>query len=105
MGEIRDRKVREFILKVKKKFKPEKIILFGSRARGDALEDSDWDFLIVSKTFKNVPFIRRLEAVYEFWDAKQRADVLCYTPEEFEKKKKEISIVKKAVKEGKEIKA
>ena len=25
-----------------------KVILFGSRARGEALEDSDWDFLILT---------------------------------------------------------
>ena len=27
----------------------EKIILFGSRARGDCREDSDWDILVVTK--------------------------------------------------------
>jgi len=27
----------------------DKIILFGSRARGDYREDSDWDILIVTK--------------------------------------------------------
>jgi predicted nucleotidyltransferase len=29
------------------KYKPEKIILFGSAARGDATPDSDADFLII----------------------------------------------------------
>jgi len=28
----------------------EKIILFGSRARGDFREDSDWDFLLILKS-------------------------------------------------------
>ncbi len=28
----------------------DRIILFGSRARGDYREDSDWDFLLVTKT-------------------------------------------------------
>lgn len=27
--------------------RPERIILFGSHARGDAREDSDWDFLVI----------------------------------------------------------
>lgn len=27
--------------------RPEKVVLFGSRARGDALEDSDYDFLVI----------------------------------------------------------
>ncbi|AIY89551.1 nucleotidyltransferase domain-containing protein [Geoglobus acetivorans] len=45
-------KIRETILEVAEKFgiKVDRIILFGSRARGDYREDSDWDILIVSKT-------------------------------------------------------
>ena len=32
---------------------PDKIILFGSRARGDYCEDSDYDILILKSQFKN----------------------------------------------------
>ena len=32
---------------------PDKIILFGSRARGDSCEDSDYDFLILKSHFEN----------------------------------------------------
>ena len=38
--------------------------------------------------------------MYDYWNLDYPVDFLCYTPEEFEKKKKEISIVKEAVKEG-----
>ena len=31
-------------------YKPEKVILFGSRAKGTAHEDSDYDFLIIKET-------------------------------------------------------
>ena len=31
----------------------EQIILFGSQARGDADEDSDWDFLVIEPTVEN----------------------------------------------------
>ncbi len=43
--------IKETILNVAKKYNIEidKIILFGSRARGDYKEDSDWDLLIVTK--------------------------------------------------------
>ncbi len=43
--------IKEIILKTAKKYNIEidKIILFGSRARGDYREDSDWDILIVTK--------------------------------------------------------
>ena len=43
--------IKEIILNTAKKYNIEidKIILFGSRARGDYREDSDWDILIVTK--------------------------------------------------------
>ena len=33
--------------------------LFGSRARGDSLDVSDWDMVIVSATFISMPFPER----------------------------------------------
>jgi len=43
--------IKEAILNVAKEYNVEidKIILFGSRARGDYREDSDWDILIITK--------------------------------------------------------
>ncbi len=42
-------KIKNTILEIAKRegIKIDKIILFGSRARGEASEDSDWDILIV----------------------------------------------------------
>ncbi len=47
--------IKETILNIAKKYNIEidKIILFGSRARGDFKEDSDWDILIVIKNKVN----------------------------------------------------
>ena len=44
-------RVRKVIEDVARKYSIEidRIILFGSRARGDFREDSDWDFLIITK--------------------------------------------------------
>ena len=43
--------IKRTILKVAGKYgiEIEKIILFGSRARGDYKEDSDWDVLVITK--------------------------------------------------------
>jgi len=42
--------------------------------------------------------------MYEFWNHYPLdIEPLCYTPEEFEKKKKQIGIVSRAVKEGIEL--
>ena len=65
------------------KFHPEKIILFGSHARGEATEDSDVDLLIVQRTEedfyeRSVP-IRK--ALLGFSCA---FDILVRTPREFD---------------------
>jgi len=107
MAEIRDAQVKKWLKDFKKKliekFKPEKIILFGSRARGDSLIESDVDLIIVSKKFKNMKWPIRLSRVAELWEGLIELEPLCYTPEEFEEKKKQIGIVQQAIKEGKEL--
>jgi hypothetical protein len=41
--------------------------------------------------------------MYKFWNYDLPVDFLCYTPEEFERMKKMITIVSHAVKEGIEV--
>ena len=96
-------KIRGFLRQVNKKFSPEKIILFGSRARKDYLKHSDYDLIVVSDKFRNIPFLKRLELLHELWRYKYGLDIIAYSPEEFEKKKKQIGIISQAVKEGIEI--
>ena len=82
-----------------------KIILFGSRARGDELKNSDIDLIIVSRTFEGMHFTDRVSLILRIlWKTKTLPsidmDILCYTPEELRKKSKEISIVKEALRYG-----
>lgn len=42
-----DEILAEAIRRIRERFNPRKILLFGSRARGDAREDSDFDLLVV----------------------------------------------------------
>lgn len=42
-----DRAIRTMVRRIVDEFDPEQIILFGSRARGDARPDSDVDLLVV----------------------------------------------------------
>lgn len=85
-----------------------KVILFGSRARGDALRDSDVDLIVVSKIFRGMHFTDRISLVLRIlWEVgalpPTDVDVLCYTPQEFEKKRREIGIVSEALKYGVEL--
>jgi len=78
------------------------MILFGSRATGKAGKESDVDLLVVSPAFKNMKSARG-KGLYDFWDLDYPVDFICYTPEEFEEQKKQVSLVRMALKEGIEI--
>lgn len=96
-------KIRAYLKNLNKKFKIEKSILFGSRARGDFLDNSDVDLIVVSKDFSGISFRKRMAEAIEDWDADVDLEVICYTPKEFEKLRKRIGIVKKALEEGVEV--
>lgn len=96
--------LKKYLKKVNKNFHIEKAILFGSRARGDYFNDSDVDLIIISPDFQNMDFRKRLGELIYFWNENLDLEVLGYTPEEFEKKKKQMGIIGQAIKEGIEIK-
>ncbi|NYB52255.1 MAG: nucleotidyltransferase domain-containing protein [Methanobacteriaceae archaeon] len=88
---------------IKEKYQPEKILIFGSRARGDHLLESDMDIIIVSSKFQGIDWIKRIREVSDLWEGLVLLEPLCYTPQEFEEKRKQIGIVNQAVKEGVEV--
>jgi hypothetical protein len=45
----------------------------------------------------------RIITAFSDWDKQQMLEPLCYTPAEFEKKKRQIGIVKQAIEEGIEL--
>lgn len=95
--------LKEFKSTIKKDIPIDKFILFGSRAKGTSKKYSDFDILIVSKKFNKMNKLDRSYAVDKKWHLDYPVDFLCYTPEEFNKLKKQITIVKEAVEEGIEI--
>ncbi len=63
---------------------PRRIILFGSRARGTAQPDSDYDILVVADTA--LPFEDRgVQARRAVRDVRVSKDIVVVTPEEFRK--------------------
>ena len=85
---------------IQRKFRPQRVILFGSRARGDHLKDSDVDILIVSSKFNTINWRERIISVFGKWDKKQMLEPICLTPDEFSRRQKEIGIIQQAMKEG-----
>ncbi len=92
--------IKKFILKLKKDFAVSKVIFFGSRAANDYLNDSDIDLLIVSPDFKGIDMSGRMSLMYRYWDNRYDVDFLCYTPEEFRKLSKMITIAREAARKG-----
>jgi len=77
-----------------------KVILFGSRARGDHLKTSDYDLLVLSRDFEGVPFRERILGVCNLLDPTVSADIICLTHREFRTRSKELSVIGTAAKEG-----
>ena len=94
-------KIQEMVRRIVERFHPDKIILFGSYARGTAGPDSDVDLLVV----KNVSGSKRQErlairlALSGIGLAK---DIIVVTPEEVERYKDIVgTIIYPALREGK----
>ena len=59
--------------------------IFGSYARGEETDYSDVDVVIVAKTFKSIPFEKRLDVLYQLTaDLYPDFHVFGYTPQEFQ---------------------
>ncbi|MDK2373024.1 MAG: nucleotidyltransferase domain-containing protein [Candidatus Korarchaeota archaeon] len=95
------------IIRAIREWDPEaRIILFGSRARGEHLKYSDYDLIVVSKRFEGIPFIRRSALLLKHLYRRgivMPLELLCYTTEEFERKKEELGVVREAVSYGVEL--
>jgi len=77
--------IKLIIQKIADYCKPEKIILFGSMARGENKEGSDIDLLVIKDSNKKRPF--RVKEVFEAIRGINRnhpLDPIVYTPEEYE---------------------
>ena len=95
-----DKKLTEIIEKILQVIQPDKIILFGSRARGDAKPDSDYDLLIIKSGLKNI--IKIEQNIYKnLFGIKANVDIIVRTPELIEENKNIVgSLTKQAMKDG-----
>ncbi len=106
MGKGRDTvigQLKEFKKDVERVYGIEKMVVFGSRARGDYRKNSDIDLILVSKKFRGKSVLKRPLGLHFYWNLNLPVDFICYTPKEFEKLKKQVSLVSQALKEGIEV--
>lgn len=81
----KSQKLREFVEKIVRLSKPEKILLFGSWAWGKPTEDSDIDILVIKQSDQSRRD-RERELRSQLYPAGVAFDLLVYTPEELKEK-------------------
>jgi len=95
-----DTKLGEMVRRIVEEFHPEKIILFGSRARGDAAPDSDVDLLVVMRVRGSKRRqAARIDAALAGIGLPK--DIIIVTPAEFRRQRQVVGgIIYPAVHEG-----
>lgn len=97
-GLVRD--LQRFRRKIEARYQIERMILFGSRARGKTHRFSDVDLIVVSPRFRRKNIAARASGLHLAWDLELPVDFLCYTPEEFDALSRRPSLVREALREG-----
>lgn len=78
-----ERELSEWVPRIVAEMRPERIILFGSAARGEAGESSDIDLAIVAPT--ELGFFDRIGQAMRLYGGKREINVLVYTPAEWQR--------------------
>jgi len=92
--------LEEIVTRIVEHFDPQGLILFGSHARGEAREDSDFDLLIIAPS--NEPRWRRTVPVYRLLAGLGvPKDIIWWTPEEIaEWRDVKSHLIHRALQEG-----
>jgi predicted nucleotidyltransferase len=94
-------KIQEMTRLIVDRFHPEKIILFGSHARGTAGPDSDVDLMIVMP-LSGSRRRKQIEVRVALHNIRMAKDIIVVTPEDIEKRKDIVgTVIRPAVRDGK----
>jgi len=95
------RKIDTMVRRIVKRFGPERIVLFGSHARGCAGPDSDVDFLVVMPV-RGSKRNKAIEIAVALDNIRIPKDIIVTTPDEFAWRKEIAGTIEKpAAREGK----
>jgi len=92
---ILERELNRYLRILIESYQPEKILLFGSVAKGEIREWSDLDLVIIKNT--DSPFLDRIKEVMELLQPRIGVEILVYTPKEFEQLSRERPFVRNEI--------
>lgn len=88
VAELGDPKLVEIVRRLVEALRPERIYLFGSRARGEATAGSDYDVVVVVREVAKEPYLLERRAYRALWGLGTPVDVVVMTRHHFEKRRK-----------------
>lgn len=96
-----EHEIQRIVRRIVRRFHPERVILFGSYARGEAGPDSDVDLLVVMP-FQGLRHHKQIEIRMALHDTRVPVDVIVTSPEDFAWRQRVVGTIEyPAVKEGK----
>jgi predicted nucleotidyltransferase len=96
-----DSRIADMVRRIVEGFRPEKVILFGSHARGNAGADSDVDLMVVMPVDGSLRQ-KAMEIDLALADRTLPLDLIVVTPKQFERDRDRIgTIIRPVVREGK----
>jgi uncharacterized protein len=111
-AELNRRELERYLERVMDRWPIQRALLGGARvddAQGAPAQRErgpEYVLVLVSEHFDGIPWLERVYQAGSLWDALEmgaRADVHCYTPPEFERKREQLRIVRETAAHGLEL--
>ena len=111
-AELNRRELERYLERVTDRWPVQRALLAGARvddlhgAPPQRERGAEYVLVLVSEYFDGVPWLERVYQAGSLWDALEmgaHADVHCYTPQEFERKREQLRVVRDAAEHGLEL--
>jgi hypothetical protein len=111
---LNERELRRYVQRVDGRWPLERVLLGGARVedlRGALPQrerGSEYVVVLISEGFGGVPWLERVYQAASLWDADEMAgaaDVHCYTPDEFARRRETLPVVRTVAEHGIELTA
>jgi hypothetical protein len=111
-AELNQRELERYVSRVADRWPVQRALLGGARvddARGASPQRErgpEYVVIFISEFFDGVPWLERVHQAGRLWDGLEMgapADVHCYTPAEFERRREQLPVVRRTLERGLEL--